>query len=246
MQTVVSAGTAHTAVRVTAAIASPALSTQSSNLTVTTGLPASGAFSIAVGAPSYATLACPNVEAYGIDLIHRPRHGAAGGSVQQPGARRHRRSRSPTNGGHIGGSCTTPLTNPGDGECQVTWTSANPRPGPPAAHPPTFSNGRAQILATAIGEESFDDVNSTGYYQAGDPFSDLGEPYLDANESGAYVKGDYFLDYYNTRRVSGPERQVHRHHLHGLFLQPTTLAIGVEHLLIMSTSKALVSSISTT
>ena len=72
VQTVVSAGTSHTAVRVTATIASPALSTQSSNLTVTTGLPASGAFSIAVGAPSYGTLACPNVEAYDIDLVTVP------------------------------------------------------------------------------------------------------------------------------------------------------------------------------
>ncbi|HUN25003.1 MAG TPA: Ig-like domain-containing protein, partial [Steroidobacteraceae bacterium] len=39
VQTVVSSGTAHTTVRVTANITSPALSTQSSQLTVTTGLP---------------------------------------------------------------------------------------------------------------------------------------------------------------------------------------------------------------
>ncbi len=77
VQTVVSAGTVHTSVRVTANIASPpALSTQSSVLTVTTGLPASRAFSLAVGAPTYAngtsTLACPNVEAYGTDLVTVP------------------------------------------------------------------------------------------------------------------------------------------------------------------------------
>jgi hypothetical protein len=238
VQTVVSSGTAHTAVRVTATISSPALSTESSNLTVTTGLPASNAFSIAVGAPSYVSLACSNVEAYGIDLIAVPVTVQLADRYNNP-APDGTSVAFTTNGGHIGGSCTTPLASPGDGECLVTWTSANPRPGT-SSTPPTYRNGRAQILATAIGEESFDDVNSTGYYQAGDPFSDLGEPYLDANESGAYVKGDYFLDYYNTGTYQGPSGKFIGITCTASACSESTLAIGVEHQLIMSTSGALV------
>ena len=94
------------------------------------------------------------------------------------------------------------------------------------------------ILATAIGEESFDDVNGTGFYQAGDPFSDLGEPYLDANESGAYVLGDYFLDFYNTGKYEGPSGAFKGITCSGGSCTSNTLAIGVSHLLIMSTSGA--------
>ena len=44
--------------------------------------------------------------------------------------------------------------------------------------------GRAKILATAIGEESFTDVNASGFWQTGDAFDNLGEPYRDDNENG--------------------------------------------------------------
>jgi hypothetical protein len=183
-------------------------------------------------------LACSNVEAYGIDLIAVPVTVQLADRYNNP-APDGTSVAFTTNGGHVGGSCTTPLTTSGDGECQVTWTSANPRPGT-SSTPATFRNGRAQILATAIGEESFDDVNSTGYYQAGDPFSDLGEPYLDANESGAYVKGDYFLDYYNTGAYQGPSGKFIGITCTTSSCSEATLAIGVEHDLIMSTSGALV------
>src|SRR5208283_2195479 len=164
VQTVVSSGTEHTAVRVTATIASPALSTQSSALTVTTGLPASNAFSISVGSPGYNTLACPNVEAYGIDLIQVPVTVQLADRYNNP-APDGTSVAFVTNGGHIAGSCTTPssATSPGDGTCTVNWTSANPRPTT-SSTPPVYRNGRATILATAIGEESFNDAKQIGYY----------------------------------------------------------------------------------
>jgi len=81
-------------------------------------------------------------------------------------------------------------------------------------------------------------VNSSGYYQAGDPFSDLGEPYLDANESGAYVVGDYFDNYYNLPSYQGPSGKFVGITCSGSSCSTSTLAIGVEHLLIMSTSTA--------
>jgi hypothetical protein len=129
------------------------------------------------------------------------------------------------------------LATSGDGECKVTWTSANPRPGT-SSTPPTYRNGRVQILATAIGEESFDDVNSTGYYQSGDPFSNLGEPYLDANESGAYVKGDPFDNYFNTGSYVGPSGSFIGITCTSTSCSEATLGIGVEHLIIMSTTGA--------
>ncbi len=236
VQTVVSAGTEHTAVRVTATIASPALSTQSSALTVTTGLPASGAFSLAIGPPSYGPLACPNVEAYGIDLVTAPFTVQLADRYNNP-APDGTSVAFVTDGGHIDGSCTTPLATPGDGSCKVTWSSANPRPTT-SSTPPSYRNGRAQVLATAIGEESFDDVAQTGYYQAGDAFSNLGEPYLDANESGAYVLGDYFLNFYDAPQYEGPSGSFKGITCTAGTCTATTLAIGVSHLLIMSTSGA--------
>jgi hypothetical protein len=242
VQTVVSSGTEHTAIRVTATIASPALSTQSSALTVTTGLPASNTFSIAVAAPSYGSLACPNVESYGIDGVTVPVTVQLADRYNNP-APDGTSVTFTTNGGHIGGSCTTPSSpaNSGDGTCLVTWTSANPRPGT-SSTPPVYRNGRATILATAIGEESFDDVHQTGYYEVGDPFSDLGEPYLDANESGAYVLGDYYYNFYNAPMWEGPSGTFKGITCSGTTCTATTLGIGVSHLLIMTTSGASISS----
>ena len=240
VQTVVSSGTQHTSVRVTAAIASPALSTQSSVLTVTTGLPASAGFSIAVGAPSYGGLACPNVEAYGTDGVTVPITVRLSDRYNNP-APDGTSVAFNTNGGHVGGACTTPSA-PGaeDGTCTVTWTSANPRPQLVDDSPPLVAAGRATILATAIGEESFTDTNGNGYWDAGEPFVNLGEPYRDDNENAKYDSGEFFLDFnHNGMRDVGDGT------FKGITCTGTpvtcstsTLAIGVSHLLIMSTSAA--------
>ena len=248
VQTVVSAGTVHTTVRVTATITSPALSTQSSVLTVTTGLPASRAFSLAVGPPTYgttaSTLACPNVEAYNQDLVTVPITTQLADRYNNPAPDGTAVSFT-TDGGHIVGSCTTPLANPGDGACKVTWTSANPRPQLADDTPPLLAAGRAKILATAIGEESFTDVNGSGFWQTGDAFDNLGEPYRDDNENGQYDSGEYFLDYNQDSKwdagtgsfvgitCSGTTA--------GSTCSTSTLAIGVSSLIIMSTGNAQIS-----
>lgn len=240
VQTVVSAGTQHTAVRVTASMASPALSTQSSVLTVTTGLPASGAFSLAVGAPSYGGPACGNVEAYNVDLVTVPITTQLADRYGNP-APDGTAVAFTTNGGHIVGNCVTPLTNAGDGACKVTWSSAMPRPTT-SSTPPVKLNGRASILATAIGEESFDDLNGNGFYDQGEPFSDLGEPYRDDNENGQYDLGEYFLDFNQNQTRDGPSGAFKgvtcSSNTAGATCSSTTLAIGVSQLLIMSTSAA--------
>jgi hypothetical protein len=242
VQTVVSSGTQHTAIRVTATISSPSLSTQSSQLTVTTGLPASEAFSIAVGPANYGNggtgPACPNVEAYGTDGVIVPITVRLADRYNNP-APDGTAVAFNTNGGHIGGSCTTPSA-PGaeDGTCTVNWTSANPRPQTSGDSPAELANGRAQILATAIGEESFTDVNGSGFYVQGDPFQDLGEPYRDDNENGVYDSGEFFLDFNNNGMRDPPDGVFKGITCSASNCTTTTLAIGVQHLLIMSGSVA--------
>ena len=144
MQTVVSSGTAHTSVRVTAAIASPALTTESSVLTVTTGIPSSNAFSIAVGAANYGatsnTLACPNVEAWDIDGVIVPVTVRLADRYNNP-APDGTAVTFTTNGGHMVGSCATPQPLLVTAPATVNWTSANPRPTT-ASVPPAKAHGR--------------------------------------------------------------------------------------------------------
>lgn len=246
VQTVVSSGTVHTAVRVTASIASPALSTQSSQLTVTTGLPASGGFTIAVGPATYpsatASQACPNVEAYNLDGVQVPVTVWLADRYNNP-APDGTAVAFTTDAGNIGGNCTTPLKTSGDGACQVTWTSANPRPQPSQDVPAIPSVGFGMILATAIGEESFVDSTGSGFYVAGDSFSNLGEPYLDENADGIYeYPYEPFLDYYKTGKYEGPSGSFIGIICNGTSATSTctenTLAIGVLHRIIMSTGGA--------
>jgi hypothetical protein len=247
VETVVSSGTQHTSVRVTASIASPALSTQSSVLTVTTGLPASAGFSIAVGIPSYFTStgpACPNVEAYGTDGVTVPITVRLSDRYNNP-APDGTSVAFNTNGGHIVGSCATPsVAGAADGTCGVTWTSANPRPALNSDSPPLLAAGRATILATTIGEESFTDTNGNGFWDPGEPFVHLGEPYRDDNENGTYDSGEFFLDFNENGMWDAPDPSASA--FKGITCTsgaaPTcstsTLAIGVSHLLIMSTAGA--------
>jgi Bacterial Ig-like domain (group 1) len=262
VQTTVSAGTVHTAVRVTASITSPAaLSTQSSQLTVTTGLPTSNGFSISVGKATYlngsSSLACPNVESYGIDGVTVPVTVILSDRYSNP-VPDGTAVAFTTDAGQIVGNCNTGPPASVSGQCTVTWTSSNPRPGPssptspatPTVADPAVVPGRGVILATAIGEESFDDVSGSGFYVAGDSFANLGEPYRDDNENGQYDLGEYFLDFYNKGVYEGPS---------GTFIGITctgttststctqnTLAIGVSHLLTMSTSAANITYVSST
>jgi hypothetical protein len=242
VQTIVSSGTAHTSVVVTATIASPALSTNSSVLAVTTGLPASAGFSIATGAGS-AGNSCPNTESFSIDGVTIPIVARLSDRYNNP-APDGTAVAFTTDGGHVGGNCTTPLASPGDGACSVTWTSANPRPALNSDNPVIKAPGRTEILATAIGEESFTDTNGNGFYDNGEAFANLGEPYRDDNENGTYDLGEYFLDFnHNGVRDAGD----------GAFKGITctgslptstcttaTLAIGASATLIMSTGGAII------
>ncbi len=176
VQTVVTSGTVATSVRVTATVVATAIATQSSQLVVTTGIPDQNSVSLAVS--------CHNVE--GLDLD---------GTQVDVTVRMSDRFNNPvpdgtgvtltTEGGSIAGSCFTETTSTESGVCSVNWTSSNPRP----------INGRSTLLASAIGEESFNDINGNGYFDDFDSWDDLDEAYLDANENVAYDFGEVFVDF---------------------------------------------------
>jgi hypothetical protein len=178
VSTVVQGGTVATTVRVTATVtgSTPIMATQSSQLTVTTGIPDQDSFSLAIS--------CPNVEAWNFD-----------GQQTTLTARLADRFNNPvpngtavtftTEGGRIGSQCVTSSSATESGVCSVTWTGSDPQ----------TPDGRSAILATAIGEESFADTNGNGSFDVGENFTDQGERFLDIDESGSYTAGDPIYDF---------------------------------------------------
>lgn len=182
--TVVNSGTVATTVRVTARIASPNITTQSNILTVSTGIPDTDSFTLGV--------TCPNVEAYnhnGVNVAVTAQLADRFNNPVPDGTAVNFKAE----GGSIVAQCTTGTAAAGNGACTVNWTSQDPRPQ-------VNGTGRVSILATAIGEDTFTDNNSNGYYDAGEPFVDPGEPFRNDNDlvtPVAYDVGEFFLDFNN-------------------------------------------------
>ncbi len=213
VQTVVNSGTVPTTIRVTAAtetLTGKIIFSQSSLLVISTGLPDQDSFSIARGQA--------NPEAWNTDGIEVPVTVRMADAFNNPVPDGTAVSFT-TEGGSIESSCQTD-----NGECSVMWRSQNPRPAgiqltsafctlEQDNDPTTFcareplSNGknylgqeyggRATILATAIGEESFPDKNGNGRFDeseyalflglnvSDEPY-DLKEAFVDHNEDGFY------------------------------------------------------------
>ncbi|MCL1075165.1 Ig-like domain-containing protein [Shewanella dokdonensis] len=205
-QTVVNSGTVATSVRVTAAIADtdPVISSQSSVLVISTGVPDQDSFSLSAEEL--------NTEGWDIDGTQVPVTARLADAFNNPvpdGTAVY----FTTEGGAITPSCVT-----SNGACTVTWTSQNVRPegqtlidsfgdmyrNPRAELSASGGNyygqkfgGRATITATAIGEESFPDLNGNGRFDAsevtaflgndvgGHPY-DLDEAFGDYNEDGVF------------------------------------------------------------
>lgn len=184
VQTVVQSGTVQTSVRVTATEQETGISTQSSRLTISTGIPHQDAFAIALS-----TINTETFNIFGVDvdvtvwLSDRFQNPVPDGTAVSFTAE----------GGQIENSCATV-----GGSCTVVWTSSEPRPT--VALPGDIagqSGGRVTIVATAIGEESFTDQNGDFVFDSGEVFTDLGEPFRDDNENGVYDDGidGFFLDF---------------------------------------------------
>jgi hypothetical protein len=73
------------------------------------------------------------------------------------------------------GSCTLSATS----SCKVKLISSGVRP----------ANGRVTVLAYADGEETFIDLNGNNQWEPGEPFTDLGQAYLDTNANFVYDFG---------------------------------------------------------
>ncbi|ABO24092.1 Ig-like domain-containing protein [Shewanella loihica] len=196
-QTVVNSGTVATSVRVTAVVdgSSPEISSQSNLLVISTGLPDQDSFSLS------ADILNPEGWDYdGVEVNITARLADAFNNPVPDGTA----VSFTTEGGVIDSSCTTQ-----DGVCSVKWKSQNPRPTGKTlfelGQEPTLGadigqpyGGRVTILARAIGEESFPDLNGNGRFDlvefedfktkqdvSGNPY-DLDEAFVDHNEDGLY------------------------------------------------------------
>lgn len=197
------AGTAPTLVRVIASVAGlngETITSQSDQISVTTGLPTQRAFSLATD--TY------NPEGWSFD-----------GEVASLTARLSDTFGNPVpdgtailfsaEGGQIESQCLT-----SEGACSVTWTSANPRP----------DDGRVTIVAYAIGHESFIDSNGNNVFDATDGdaqtatgavasgfeqaeslsagFVDMSEAWRDDNEDNLHDSNEIFFDYNSDQRFN--------------------------------------------
>ncbi|MGD0020948.1 MAG: hypothetical protein ABSC54_01455 [Smithellaceae bacterium] len=192
VQTIVTAGTAPTPVRVLATIHGTTLTSTSSQLVISTGIPTQNNFSLA------ATVL--NMEGWNYD-----------GTLSVVTARLSDRFQNPVpdgtavtfiaSGGQIEPSCTTT-----DGACSVNFYSANKRPRITDPPPTPAKSGRVVILAYAIGEESFTDLNGNGIYNhLTETFIDMPDPWLDVNEDGVYNNNEPFIDTYTAGSYSAAD-----------------------------------------
>ena len=180
----VNAGTVSTPVRVTATTFGTGgviLTTQSSQLTITTGIP--DQFGISLVATTH------NIEGLNYDGTT---------SVLTTRLADHFKNPVPdgtgvvftAEAGTVVGSCTTT-----GGACSATYISSGTRP----------FNGRATVLTYAVGEETFTDLNGNGWADLtptsemidpnGNP-TDLPEAFVDYNENGVYDPAtEPFIDF---------------------------------------------------
>lgn len=166
--TSVSNGTIPTSVRVVATVAgtNPPLTSVSSQLVVSSGVPDQAHFSLSTS--------IGNCEGWSMDQLCSTVQVILGDHFGNPVPDGTAVNFS-AEGGTIGASCQTT-----GGVCTVPLYSAQPRP-----------ESRITILAYALGEESFIDVNGNNVFDAGDTFSDL-KPnvHRDDDEGGGWNTGE--------------------------------------------------------
>ncbi len=247
-QTIVQSGTVPTTVRVTASVntTNGTISTQSNALLVSTGFPTEKGFSLSV-----TTFNIEGGDRDGTTDTITVRLADSFGNPVPNGTQIY----FTTTGGSIQPGCTTTA-----GTCNVTWTSQNPRPDPGVQAPAVLYH--AEILAYAIGEESWTDTNTNGIFDGPDTFSvypggpgdnfyfnppqglaynDLGELYMDQDESGSYKAGDFFFDFNQDGVRNPPDGMYHGGGCVGngtVTCAPTSsIAVGEQTCLVMSTSE---------
>jgi len=168
-------GTISTAVRVSATTG--ALSTQSDQLVISTGVPAQDEFSLSASAH--------NIEAWNYDGVTSTLTARLADHFKNPVPDGTAVSFT-SEGGSVVASCNTL-----GGACTTVLTSQESRP----------ANGRVTVLARAIGEEAFTDSNGNGTADAGELFdangvsTDMPEAFIDYNENGTREINEPYFDF---------------------------------------------------
>lgn len=150
----VNSGTVPTPVRVTAALAS-GITTVSSNLAVAVGLPSQLNFSLAqqtINIEGYNVDGTPNV--YSVLAADRSGNPVPVGTTINFWVE----------GGQVAATAQTTLIS-GLAKASASFVSQAPRP----------TDGRISVVAYALGEESFVDLNGNNVWDPGEPFQDLGD-----------------------------------------------------------------------
>jgi hypothetical protein len=220
VQTTVQAGTIATSVRVTASVTSGGniFESQSDQLVITTGIPDDDSMDIV------ATVLNPegwNIS--GTEVMITARLADRFNNPVPDGTA----ITFTTEGGSIdsfcttaGGACVVTWTSQNPRPCGETLgaaqvhvdTTAGPNVCVPTPAGSTNSidpqigfaplgqayGGRATILATAVGEESFTDINGNGIFDEDDLYNDLPEAWMDSNEDDTRDDNEPFLDFNST------------------------------------------------
>lgn len=180
VSTILQSGTVHTSVRVRAIVERNGVSiaSESSQLIISTGVADQNSMSLSLSELNPAAWDHDGVQVdvniYAADRYNNPVPDGTTVSFY-------------TELGQIQPSCQTT-----EGSCSVKWTSSEPRdlgtidPLYPRDASTKISDGITTITAVVIGEESFIDTNSNGYFDDGDQLdsiSDKGEAFEDYNMS---------------------------------------------------------------
>ncbi|MGI9292746.1 MAG: hypothetical protein ACR2PS_02080, partial [Pseudomonadales bacterium] len=165
-------GTANAIFRVLAEHAATGNSTQSGDITVSTGVPVASKFSMALAPFNPASDNTQGVEVT-VSVIASDQYG---NSVTD-GTRVNFVS---PESGQIGSSCALE-----DGRCSITWLSGGDR-----------GDYRSTIVAYTNGAEDFTDANQNNIFDGSDTAGpDQPEPFADENENGGYDVGEFFVDF---------------------------------------------------
>lgn len=165
----INSGTVPTPVRVKATLASSGISTVSSGLAVAVGLPSEVNFSLAQG-----TI---NIEGYNRDGTTNTYSIIASDRLANP-VPNGTAINFIAEGGQVEPIKMTALTN-GLARATANFVSADPRP----------LDGRITVLAYALGEESFLDLNGDNTWESGEDFQDLGAVFLSRKFIDGYIAG---------------------------------------------------------
>lgn len=169
--TSVSSGTVPTPAWVVASItATPTIRSQSNTLVITTGLPTQNSFSLS--ASSF------NIEGWDYDGTTSTLTIIASDRMGNPVPDGSAISFTAEGAQITPGTCQT-----SSGTCSVTFKSADERP----------TDGRVTVLAYALGEESFVDLDGDNAYDSGETYVDLGIPFTDDDFDGVWDSGEDYL-----------------------------------------------------